>query len=258
MPSIKKISLLIYFIRAGAFFISTCFALASFSQGQIYGGTGGGLGFDNTNVGRTVNLLDLNGQSLLRKYEPNITGSPFVNSNWIPAKITLTKGKVIGPIMVKLNIESNELYFLDSTGKEMVAQEGVIRKIEFLNSFSKDSSKYIFKNGYPNIDKQYSNFFYQVLTEGKIQLLVKKFKYVSTNKNAYTSEVTKEFVDGGNVKYLYNGTTIQELKMNKDFILSYMNDKMQSVSKFITENNINFKKMADIIQLITYYNELAK
>ena len=33
------------------------------------------------------------------------------------------------------------------------------------------------KNGYPPIDKQNENYYYQVLGEGKIEFLVKKFKH---------------------------------------------------------------------------------
>jgi len=252
----KQTLLLISVMRSGMLFISAWFyTLPGFAQGEYYGGAGG-FGFNSTNVGRVVNLLDLNGQSLLRKYEPDISGSPFLNNTWAAAKITLPNGKEIGPFLVKLNIESNQLYFFDSSGKELVASEGAVRKIEFINYYSKDSIRYIFKNGYPVIDKQNENFFYQVLTEGKIQLLVKKIKYLRTSKDAYTSEVSKEFVDEGNVKYLYDGVTIQELRADKNLILSYMKDKMEAINKFVAENKTNFRKTSDLIKLFTYYNGL--
>jgi len=244
------------FMKSGLLFISACiYVLPGLTQGEYFGGNGG-FGFNSTNIGRVVNLIDQNGQSLLRKYEPNIIGSPFLNSNWTAAKITLPNGKEIGPLLVKLNIESDQLYFFDSLGKELVAAEGAVRKIEFIDYFSKDSIRYIFKNGYPVMDKQNENFFYQVLTEGKIQLLVKKFKYVRVSKDAYTSEESKEFVDGGIVKYLYDGDTIQEFQPNKNFILSFMKDKIDTINKFIADNKTNFKKTSDLIELFTYYNSL--
>src|SRR6187200_1022032 len=126
------------------------FLLAVFTMN----GSFGQLEFRNSNVGRLINLEDFNGRSLLKKYDPAISGSPFINADWIPAKITLSRGKEMGPLLVRLNIESNEVYFLDSTGKEMVALEGLIKKIDFINYYSKDSIRYIFKSGYPNIDKQ--------------------------------------------------------------------------------------------------------
>jgi len=78
-----------------------------------------------------------------------------------------------------------------------------------------------------------------------------------TSKDAYTSEVSKEFVDEGNVKYLYDGVTIQELRADKNLILSYMKDKMEAINKFVAENKTNFRKTLDLIKLFAYYNGLG-
>ena len=109
----------------------------------------GQLDFKNSNVGRVMDLADLDGHSLLKKYDPEVTGSPFINDDWVSAKLTLSRGKEIGPLPIKLNIESNELYFLDSTGKEMIAADGLVKKIDCIDYYTKDSTRYIFKNGYP-------------------------------------------------------------------------------------------------------------
>jgi len=216
----------------------------------------GQLEFRNSNVGRLINLEDFNGRSLLKKYDPDISGSPFINADWKPAKITLLKGKEMGPLLLKLNIESNELYFLDSNGKEMIAREGLIKKIDFINYYSKDSTRYIFKNGYPNIDKQNENYFYQVFTEGKIELLAKKFKYIRTVKDELSGEITKDFVDGAITLYVYSFDNIQLFQPKIDFVLSLLIDKQEEVSTFINANKINLKKTADLIKLFSYYNKL--
>ena len=109
----------------------------------------GQLDFKNSNVGRVMDLADLEGRSLLKKYDPEITGSPFINADWVSAKLTLSRGKEIGPLPIKLNIETNELYFLDSMGKEMIATDGLVKKVDCINYYTKDSSRYIFKSGYP-------------------------------------------------------------------------------------------------------------
>src|SRR5215470_9228051 len=122
----------------------------------------GQIEFRNSNVGRVMNFRDLDGNVLLKKYDPDISGSPFINDNWVSSIVTLSNGKQIGPISVKLNLESNELYYLDSANKEMVAQDGSVRKVDCLDYYAKDSIRYVFKNGYPAIDKQDENFYYQV------------------------------------------------------------------------------------------------
>src|SRR4030095_8055244 len=184
MSAVMKRTLLLSFL----FYCQWCFA-------QI--------DFKNSNVGRVMDFTDLNGHSLFKKYDPGITGSPFINDEWVPARITLSRGKELGPLQIKLNIESNELYFLDSTGKEMIAAGGLIRKVDCIDYYVKDSVRYIFKSGYPAIDGQNENYLYQVVTEGRIELLARKFKYIRSEKNELTGDVSKTFVDGAVVLYVY-------------------------------------------------------
>jgi hypothetical protein len=215
----------------------------------------GQLEFRNSNVGRLINLEDFNGRSLLKKYDPDVAGSPFINADWRPAKITLAKGKEIGPLSIKLDIANNELYFLDSMGKEMVAIGGIIRKVDCINYYSKDSIRYLFKNGYPNIDDQNEKFFYQVYAEGKIELLAKRFKYIRTTKDQLSGEITKDFVDGAITLYVYSYDNIQVFKANKDFILSLLIDKEEAINTFMKNYRINLKKTSDVIKVFNYYNK---
>jgi len=215
----------------------------------------GQIEFRNSNVGRVMNFRDLDGNVLLKKYDPDISGSPFINDNWVSSIVTLSNGKQIGPISVKLNIESNELYYLDSANKEMVAQDGSVRKVDCLDYYAKDSIRYVFKNGYPSIDKQDENFYYQVFTEGKIELIAKKFKYIRSEKNDLTGEMSKAFVDGAVVLYVDAYGLMQAYHPTKEFVSSlFEQDKEQSAKTFMETNKINLKKIPDLIKLFNYYN----
>jgi len=217
----------------------------------------GQLDFKNSNIGRVVDMTDLEGHSLLKKYDPEITGSPFINNDWVPAKLTLSRGKEIGPLQIKLNIESNELYFLDSTGKELIAAEGLIKKVDCINYYTKDSIKYVFRTGYPPIGEQNENYFYQVYTEGRIELLAKRYKYVRTEKNDLTAEMSKSFVDGLTVLYVYAYGVMQPFKSNKTFIATLWDEnKQEEMNKYISANKINLKNTADLVKLFTYYDGL--
>jgi hypothetical protein len=215
----------------------------------------GQLDFKNSNVGRVMDLADLDGRSLLKKYDPEVTGSPFINDDWVSAKLTLSRGKEIGPLPIKLNIESNELYFLDSAGKEMIAADGLVKKVDCIDYYTKDSTRYIFKSGYPPIEAQKENYFYQVLTEGRIELLARKFKYIRSERNDLSGDVSKSFVDGIVVLYVYAYGMIQPLKSNKDFIATLWDEnKQQEMNKYISDNKINFKSTSDLIKLFNYYD----
>jgi len=215
----------------------------------------GQLDFKNSNIGRVMDFADLNGHSLLKRYDPDVTGSPFINDDWVSAKITLSKGKEIGPLKVKLNLESNELYFLDSAGKEMIAADGLVKKVDCIDYYSKDGTRYVFKNGYPPIETQGENYFYQVYTEGRIELLAKKFKYIRTEKNDLTGDISKSFVDGVVVLYVYAYGVIQPFRSNKNFVASLWEEqKQQEMNKFIAANKISFKNTSDLIKLFNYYD----
>lgn len=217
----------------------------------------GQLEFKNSNVGRVMDFADLNGHSLLKNYDPDVTGSPFINDDWVSAKLTLSRGKEIGPMSVKLNIESNELYFLDSTAKEMIAADGLVKRVECLDYYWKDSSRYIFQSGYPGIDGQKENYFYQVFTEGRIELLARKFKYIRVEKNDLTGDISKSFVDGSVVLYVCAYGMMQPFKSNKNFVASLWDeDKQQEMNKFISTNKISFKNIPDLVKLFNYYDGL--
>ena len=212
------------------------------------------LDFKNSNIGRVMEFTDLDGHSLLRQYDPDVTGSPFINDNWVLAKITLTKGKEIGPLAIKFNVESNELYFLDSAGKVMIAADGLIKRVDCVDYYSKDGIKFVFKNGYPAVDEQNQNYYYQVFTEGKVELLVKKYKYVRVAKDELSGVITKEFVDGAALLYVYAENIIQAFHPTKTFLLSIMKDKVEIVKLFIDANKMNLKSVPDLVKLFNYYN----
>lgn len=213
------------------------------------------LEFQESNVGRMASFVDFNGRSLMKKYDAETTGSPFF-SDWKMAILNFYTGNKTLKIPVKFNLESNELYYLDSTGKEMVASEGVIKRIEFLDADTKDSNRYILKTGYPAVDKKTQNFFYQVLSEGKMELLVKQFKYISETKDSYTGIITKEFVQGGPVYYVFQNKTIQQLYLNKNSLVSFMTDKMQLIEQFVKDNKLNLKKLTEVVKAVNFYNTL--
>jgi hypothetical protein len=212
--------------------------------------------FKPTLGGGAFDARDVSGRPLFKKYDGDIAGSPFMNENWEKAMLTLSKGKIVGPVMVRLNIESNELNYMDSTNKEFVADAEQVRKINYISLYTKDSISYVFKNGYPRIKQQETNFYYQVLVEGKIELLAKKNKYIRVTRNDLSGETTKEFLDAATVFYIYTKNTIEEFPPSKSLVLTVMRDKEQAITTYMSENKINLKKTPDLIKLFDYYNSL--
>jgi hypothetical protein len=212
---------------------------------------------NNPNSSGAMDFTDQEGKSLIKKYDPEIRGTPFVKDGWLQSKITLSKGKEITTILTKFNLESTELYFKDDIGNEMIAIEGLVKRIDFYNTKSKDGQVLTFKNGYPAIDKQNVNFYYKLLTEGSIELIEKKIKYVRVQKDEYTGQITRDFVESASTFYIFTNNKMQVFKPSKKKLLALTNNKAEKMNKSIENKKINYKKLSDVIDLFNYYNQLV-
>lgn len=214
------------------------------------------LNFTNTNSGRFLQFGDINGKSLRNeKYDPAIDGTPFINPEWAEADLLTTAGQLFEKVKVKLNIESNELYYLDSANTTLIAMDGKVKKISFTNIISKENIPYVFQNGYPAIDNKSKNYYYQVLCSGKINLLKKFYKNIETFKNVMSGEQRKEFVEYSGY-FIFSAAGIEPFQNSKEYFLKLMNDKEEAAKQYLDANKTNFKKIPDLVKFITFYNGL--
>jgi hypothetical protein len=214
------------------------------------------LGFTQVNIGGLVNAADINGITLFKKtYDTEIQGSPFLHPEWVNADIQLKTGNWVKVAKARLNAESNEVHFLDSLGRELIANEGLIIKIVLDIPTDTGRVKQVFESGYPPTHGKTINFFYQVLEEGRIELLHKITKPIETFKNEMSGEIRKEFVEH-RLMYIYADGELHILKNDKTMITDLMKDKKIAIDTYLANNKINFKKIADIQKLIRYYNSL--
>ena len=185
----------------------------------------------------------------------DIKGSPFLLEDWCDTDIKLTNGNEFYHVKIKLNVESNELNYLDSGNQIIVLNKGIIKELQFYQKMITVTTPLIFRNGYPAIDKQDNSHFYQVLADGKIVLLKQIKKSVSILKNDMTNETEKEFTEYVDY-YIYFNNEIKPLKKSQQFFLDMMSDKSKAVEKFIEADNTNFKKTDSIKKLVDYYNNI--
>jgi hypothetical protein len=211
--------------------------------------------FIQNNTGGLVNMADINGISLVKKtYDADIQGSAFLNNDWANADIQLKSGKWIKTAKAKLNAESNKVHFLDSLGRELIADDGLIIKI-VLDAPLEAGQKYIFESGYPPTDGQTITFFYQLVEDGKIKMLNRITRPIETFKNELSGEIRKEFVEH-RLMYIYADGQMHILKNDKALMMALMKEQKTAIETYLAENKINFKKSADIQKLVRYYNSL--
>jgi hypothetical protein len=88
-------------------------------------------------------------------------------------------------------------------------------------------------------------------------LLARKFKYIRTERNDLTGDVSKSFLDGVTVFYVYAYGIMQPLKSNKSFIATLWDENKQpEMNKYISNNKISLKNTSDLIKLFNRYNAM--
>lgn len=202
------------------------------------------------------------GEKLLNELDPSlktlkygdIKGSPFWSEDWYYASLYDIKNNFIAKVPVNMNFANGKIYSLkDSNIIEL--ENDVIRKVVIYEDTITNKVKAVFLNSLPYIyiNKQKVNDYVQVFHSGPVVLLKLKRK-----------ELAKSEGGGGMSKYFYFkemtfyyiqiGAKAEVLKkMTADAIFELLPGAF-SFKDWAVENKINFKKEADIIRFIDYYN----
>lgn len=179
-----------------------------------------------------------------------VRGTPFINEDWLRGSVTTTKG-IYQDLQLKYNVYDNLLIFQQNDE----AYEMTDQIVGFtLKPAPADSTTFmIFKNGILGSDIRPANFV-QVLAEGKASLYKMPVKQMA--------EVTE--VNAGMVKVFANNNkyfisinnNLQRVQLKKADILQVLADKADKLEVFIKDKKLSFKKEADLLVLIQYYNLL--
>jgi len=178
-------------------------------------------------------------------------GSPWFNTSFIPARITLFDGDLIEGNQFKLNLYNGRL-FTENEQKQLIVITEAVKRIEFLNEGEK---AVVFQAGFPRVDKQRWNTFYQVLAEGNAKLL-KYIHYTFTNHMLYGQGVTYK-LDPLFYFYIYTNGKMHLIKKVDDLALLFP-DWINEVKGYISREGLKIRKETDLIKIVSFYNSLAQ
>jgi hypothetical protein len=206
----------------------------------------------------SITLVDKNGQPFLRESDKtDIEGSPYFIEGFRYADITLNKGVVYENIKVKIDLSNHEAHVIGGDQKEMIIKDGLISEIILVDSANGKLVFYKFQTGFPIIDKNTAYSFYQVLSDGDIQLLKLIKKEIVETKDVMSGEVRKEFVLYEEY-YIYHDEIITKLKKEKDFVLGLMKEEQQKTNEYLKGRKMNYKNIGMLTELFDYYNSLKQ
>ena len=248
---------MVYFISHKVFQFFLIIAFAIIFPGIAYGQIPGAPVYrDIKAYDARLTITDYNGRPFVNKYN-DVEGSPFFIDYYCLASLKLNKGTVYENIPVKLDLCTHEVLVIDKNNKEIVPENGLVTDISLTDTASGVLKTYNFRAGYPSMDKKESFNFYQVLSDGRVQLLKFTSKEIAELKNIQSGEIRKEFVTRDEY-YIFSGGKTQKLKKDREFIQELMTDKKEKINDYLKNNKVNFKNIDNLISLIGYYNSLTK
>ncbi|MES1214150.1 MAG: hypothetical protein ABUT20_01435 [Bacteroidota bacterium] len=203
---------------------------------------------------KIINVYDNNGKPFVNK-DYDIEGTPFFNDKWKFGTLKLTNDKNYNNILLKLNLQSQEVHFLNQNRSEMAVLPGTVKEIILTDTVNNQRILYDFRCGYSPVDNQNEKNFYLVLAEGKLSLLESLRKKVRETKDEISGAVKKEMITYEDY-YLFTNGSLTSVRLNKSSILDKMGDQKNKVEDFAKSNNLSFKSGSDVKKLIEFYNSL--
>jgi len=178
-----------------------------------------------------------------------IAGSAFWKKDWNAGYVFLASGSIVKLSNIKLNLLTNEIYFLDAGNTIKSANASNISKIIFIDKSDSLKALAVFQK--LNFE---DNVFFQVLNSGDNQLL--KAIKISVVKRGYNTLLGKDeyAYDSKTVYYLFHSAQISKVDvLNKEHLVALL-DFSDGYNKWLEENKNKLRGETDWVNFINYYN----
>lgn len=191
-------------------------------------------------------LQDVNGKPILSNNYVEIEGNPYLPEQWTVGSIKLKNGAVINYNALRYNMASGELEF--QRNDQAFILTNPFDEFTLINA--------TFRKGFPAIDGQSNNSFYEVLHDGKLKLLCFKNAVMYEEKPYNSATKIKKFLHN-TYYYLYktDGTMVK-VKKDKKAILAILSDKSSQLEEYFKKENIKIKEWSDVANVLAYYEKL--
>jgi hypothetical protein len=180
----------------------------------------------------------------------DVRGVPFLFDKWMKAIIYIDKGFYEG-LEIKYDLFDNKLYF-NKNDESFELQENV-KKFTLFTKLDDPKTAMYFEKGFKgnglNMDQ-----FVEVLVDGNIKLLKSAVKSL-TEMSEINAGMVKTFATTTRY-YIVTPTGTYLVRLNKNELFPYIQDKSPQIDAYITEKGLNVKKDADLISILKFYNSL--
>ena len=215
----------------------------------------------------------------------DIKGNPYLSPHFIQGEIRLKDGTLIDRLALRYNILMDQVEFFPTEGQETdgkkvpydkegkpyhekaeyiagdtftISQPFEIERIRmgnrtfvYLLAIKRKSGREYLTSGY-----------FEVISDGKLQLLVKREINIEVNSfipyygggggdgSSYFANYDKLFVRSGH-------GAARPFKAGRKNVIAIMGDRKEKVIQYLSDENVNLNRIADLVSVFRYYNSKA-
>ncbi|WP_374949129.1 hypothetical protein [Mucilaginibacter sp.] len=208
-----------------------------------------------TTLANAQYIYNREGNQLKGQDYANIEGTAYLVDGWSSGMAKTVNGKEFkDDIKLMYNLYTDQLFFT-YTGKDTLAFVEPVRQFT-INYAEKDQPVIkTFRSGYQGISKSSPNTFYEVIADGKVQLIKKTTRTIADVKSYNSATTLKSFRDNSKY-YIVKGDKATPVKMDKNSLIAAIGDKQEQLNSYAVSASLNFKTDGDLAKFVGYYNVL--
>jgi hypothetical protein len=179
-----------------------------------------------------------------------IQGTPYLDKEFNPGKITTNEGTVIADIPLRYNGSTDDLEFLKGEDHYVVDPKTLVAKAEFGGK--------VFSCKQYDINNRTQSGFFEILNEGKATLLIRytvKF-YEKEPPKPFSDPKPARFDNPKKEYYLSFGGLPAKLITTKKSFLELFGNQKDEMDAFISKNKLSIKEDGELKKIVAHFNSL--
>lgn len=178
-----------------------------------------------------------------------VEGSAFCTEDMHKGYIVFFNDKKVTGVPLKYNDLNEELYF-DDNGKEMILQTS-FKEFGFTVVQENDTREFVFRNGFPPVENNTIQSFYQVLIGKNLLLLKKTVKRVHEAKELNGVDFLR--IRGTDFYYAYDvaAKKMYKLKLGLEGLTASMPDHKLQLETLAKSQKLKCRNEKEIVQLFS-------
>jgi predicted small secreted protein len=180
-----------------------------------------------------------------------IRGTPFLVDKWMKGTVTTPKG-VYKNLDLKYNVYDNGIFF-NKDDETFELQDNII-SFTLMPKSDDPATHMVYRKGITGPDFR-DNQFVQVMTEGNASVYKLDEKKVS-EMSEINAGMVKTFTNNAKYYIANKNKEVIFVKLNKAEILAALKDNQDKLNAYISDKKLSFRKDADLVELVKYYNTL--